>query len=188
MSNPVESFATVHTSTDIDEIAEIVRAIGRQQGQNAYYRVCYSLFKQLQDLILYTSNDLLRLYQPNDSGSTQSLHPAFDVVIFLQNTVEDLNSRAQRAQSSWEENYWSNCWLPRVCHNSPRPDHSTASFKQTGDTLLQFTLRHWLAQNHPWGRPNYVADGVYWPFWAKGGEWKRGERQFEQGIWDSTFS
>lgn len=89
-------------NTNMDEIAEIVRAIGQQQGQNAYYRVCYSLFKQLQDLVLHTSNDLLQLYHPNDSAWAQDLRPASDIAIFIQNTVEDLNSQAQRAQSSWE--------------------------------------------------------------------------------------
>jgi hypothetical protein len=49
----------------MDEIIEIVRRIGRQQGQNAYYRTCYTLLKQSQDLILETSNELLDLYHSN---------------------------------------------------------------------------------------------------------------------------
>jgi hypothetical protein len=32
----------------MDEIVEIVRQIGRQQGENAYYRACYGLLKHLQ--------------------------------------------------------------------------------------------------------------------------------------------
>jgi hypothetical protein len=35
----------------MDEIAEIVRVIRQQQGENSFYRVCYGLLKQLQDLV-----------------------------------------------------------------------------------------------------------------------------------------
>ena len=96
-------------TTNMDEIADIVRAIGQQQGQNSYYRVCYSFFKQLQDLIFHTSNDLLQIYHANDSASVQGLRPASDIAIILQNAVEDLNTQAQRAQSNWENFYQPNC-------------------------------------------------------------------------------
>ncbi len=42
----------------MNDIADIVRAIGQQQGEYAYYRACYSLFKQLQDLLAEVTEDL----------------------------------------------------------------------------------------------------------------------------------
>lgn len=45
----------------MDVIVEIVRRIGRQLGQNTYYRTCYTLLNISQDLILEASNKLLDL-------------------------------------------------------------------------------------------------------------------------------
>lgn len=52
----------------MDEIAEIVRHIGRQRGENVYYSACYALFKRLQALIEQSSDDLHRLYQLGTIG------------------------------------------------------------------------------------------------------------------------
>jgi hypothetical protein len=57
----------------MDEVVEIVRQIGRQQGQNAYYRTCYTLLKKTQDLILQTSNELLNLYHSNAFEEPESV-------------------------------------------------------------------------------------------------------------------
>ena len=88
--------------SDMDEIVRIVRAIGRQQGRNAYYRVCYGLLKQLQDLVLHTSNDLLRLYCPGGSVGERDLGPVSRIAVALRNTVDEYNARARTARSRWE--------------------------------------------------------------------------------------
>ncbi|EKV12560.1 hypothetical protein PDIG_43130 [Penicillium digitatum PHI26] len=47
----------------MEEISDIVRETGRQQTENSYYRTCYKLLKQLQDLVAQASDDLLCLPQ-----------------------------------------------------------------------------------------------------------------------------
>lgn len=86
-----------------EDIVEIVREIGRQQGQNAYYRACYLLLKQLQDSVLWASNDLLRLYYSNDSIPAQDFESVAEISACLRNAVHDLQSRARRAKMNWEE-------------------------------------------------------------------------------------
>lgn len=58
----------------MDEIVQIVREIGQQQAQNAYYRDCYALFKSLQDLMDQTFNDLQYLYQFDKLNSSYSVY------------------------------------------------------------------------------------------------------------------
>ena len=55
-------YFTYGSLAKMDEIADIVRQVGRQQGENAYYRACYALLKRLQELTSQASNDLLRLH------------------------------------------------------------------------------------------------------------------------------
>jgi hypothetical protein len=52
-------------------IADIVRAIGHQQGEYAYYRACYSLFKQLQDLVAEVAEDLNGLYESQQCNPSE---------------------------------------------------------------------------------------------------------------------
>ncbi|KAJ5111911.1 hypothetical protein NUU61_001541 [Penicillium alfredii] len=59
----------------MDEIEDIVRRIGRQQGENAYYRSCYVLLKQLQDAVGKAAEDLLRLHQSGAFLSFDDFHP-----------------------------------------------------------------------------------------------------------------
>lgn len=88
-----------------EDIVEIVREIGRQQCQNAYYRACYLLLKQLRDSVLCASNGLLRLYYSNDSIHAQDFEPVAEISARLRDAVYDLQSRARRAQMNWEEFY-----------------------------------------------------------------------------------
>jgi hypothetical protein len=88
----------------MDEIADIVRRIGRQQGENAYYRACYALLKRLQELTTQSSNDLLRLHQSGTFGSPEyRLYPAYEVVHELQNSAYELIDEACNAQAACEE-------------------------------------------------------------------------------------
>lgn len=58
----------------MEEIVGIVREIGRQQGRNAYYQECYLLLKQLQDSVMWASNNLLKLYHCNYDLTSSSDH------------------------------------------------------------------------------------------------------------------
>jgi hypothetical protein len=84
----------------MEDIIQIVRQIGRQQAQNAYYRDCYALFKLLQDLTDHTSNELQMLYKSGAKRSNNSVH---QVLLNFQNTICDLVERACEAQTECEE-------------------------------------------------------------------------------------
>lgn len=86
----------------MDDIAEIVRAIGRQQGHNVYYRQCYSQLKLLQDLVVETSNQLLYIYHAsNPFVSPDETESAGDIAINLRNTTQELLNKIQKAESEW---------------------------------------------------------------------------------------
>lgn len=88
----------------MDEIVEIVRQIGRQQGENAYYRACYGLLKRLQELIEQASEELLRHQQSGPPGSpSQSSDHAYRILWELQESTFDLVDQGCDAQSSCEE-------------------------------------------------------------------------------------
>ncbi|CAG7935660.1 unnamed protein product [Penicillium nalgiovense] len=84
----------------MEEIVQIVRQIGQQQAQNAYYRDCYALFKLLQDLTEHTFSELQRLYK---SGAERSNNPVHQVFRNFQNTICDLVERACEAQAECDE-------------------------------------------------------------------------------------
>ena len=83
----------------MDEIVQIIREIGQQQAQNAYFRDCYALFKLLQDLTDQTFNDLQSLYKSETLNSSYSVH---QVLWKLQNAICSLVERACEAQDVCE--------------------------------------------------------------------------------------
>ncbi|KAJ5365252.1 hypothetical protein N7517_008138 [Penicillium concentricum] len=88
----------------MEEIADIVRQIGRQQGENAYFRACYALFKHLQDKAREASEDLLRLHQSGTFGSSDDeFYAAYQVAQELRISVHDLVDQACKAQLACEE-------------------------------------------------------------------------------------
>ncbi|KAJ5938463.1 hypothetical protein N7466_001597 [Penicillium verhagenii] len=78
----------------------IIRELGRQRAQNAYYRDCYALFKSLQDLAEQTSNELRSIYKSDGDHSAYSVHR---VLWQLQNNVFGLIEQACEAQATCEE-------------------------------------------------------------------------------------
>jgi uncharacterized protein YaaR (DUF327 family) len=84
----------------MEDIVQIVRQIGQQQAQNAYYRDCYALFKLLQDLTEHTSNELQRLHKTGTERSNNSVHQELRN---FQNTICNLVERACEAQAECEE-------------------------------------------------------------------------------------
>ena len=87
----------------MDEIEDIVRRIGRQQGENAYYRSCYVLLKQLQDAVGQAAEDLLRLHQSGAFLSFDDFHPVSQIADDLRNSIHDLMCQERKAQLAWEE-------------------------------------------------------------------------------------
>lgn len=84
----------------MEDIVQIVRQIGQQQAQNAYYRDCYALFKLLQDLTEHTSNELQRLHKTGTERSNNSVH---QVLQNFQDTICTLVEKACQAQAECEE-------------------------------------------------------------------------------------
>ncbi|KAJ5471906.1 hypothetical protein N7539_008475 [Penicillium diatomitis] len=106
----------------MDEIVEIVRQIGRQQGGNAYYRACYGLLKHLQELVEQASDEMLRHQQIQilDQPS-QSLGDIYGTLPNLQESTFDLIDQACDAQTSREEFCPIDCRFS-ACHIFPRRD------------------------------------------------------------------
>ena len=90
---------------EMEEIVEIVRQIGRQQGQNAYYRTCYTLLYTSQDLIFEASNKLLDLYYSNKFEEPESVSTIADD---LRNDIHALIAREHRARPHWDAFFQSN--------------------------------------------------------------------------------
>lgn len=88
----------------MEEIVDIVRQIGRQQGENVYFRTCYALFKHLQDKAEQASQDLLHLHQSGGFGSSDDeFYPVYQVAQELQASVHELTDQALKAQLACEE-------------------------------------------------------------------------------------
>jgi hypothetical protein len=88
----------------MDEIAQIVRDIGQQQGENVYLRACYAILKRLQELTEQTSDDLDRLHQASFVDSPEeAFRPVYHTVCELQTSVFALIDQACNAESACEE-------------------------------------------------------------------------------------
>ncbi|KAK9846684.1 hypothetical protein MYU51_001931 [Penicillium brevicompactum] len=88
----------------MEEIADIVRQIGRQQGENVYLRTCYALFKHLQDKADEAREDLLRLHQSGASASFEDeFSSVYHVAQELRTSVHAFVDQARHAQSACEE-------------------------------------------------------------------------------------
>ncbi|CAG8175915.1 unnamed protein product [Penicillium salamii] len=88
----------------MEEIVNIVRQIGRQQGENVYFRACYALVKHLQDKTEQASEELIRLHQSGAFGSSDDeFYPVYRIAQELQASVHNLADQARKAQSACEE-------------------------------------------------------------------------------------
>ncbi|KAJ6056974.1 uncharacterized protein N7446_007872 [Penicillium canescens] len=92
----------------MDEIAEVVRHIGRQQAENACYRTCYALLKQLQDLVVEASENLIRLHQADRTLSADDdLYAVYQIAEKMRGSVRDLLAQAHNARTTYED----------ICHS-----------------------------------------------------------------------
>jgi nitrate/nitrite-specific signal transduction histidine kinase len=89
----------------MEEIAEIVREIGRQQGENAYYRACYYYLKQLQDSVSQASDDLCQFYQETTFNPSCDIWLAHQVAENLRWSVYILAEQERKAQLALMELY-----------------------------------------------------------------------------------
>ena len=86
----------------MDEILELVSQIGRQQGQNTYYRTCYFFLKDLQDLILHILRRLDNLLR-GQYATSPGADTAIAIVTDLRRSVDSLRMRKYKSSLSWKE-------------------------------------------------------------------------------------
>jgi histone H3/H4 len=86
----------------MDDIVELVRQIGHQQGQNTYYRICYSLLKELQEHI---QNSLGRLAKKRSRRlmPNQDMDTAAAIAIGLRSAAISIRMRQERARIDWKD-------------------------------------------------------------------------------------
>lgn len=82
----------------MNDIADIVRAIGQQQGEYAYYRACYSLFKQLQDLVADVAEDLDGLYKSQQSNCSEGFSAVSRVAENFRSSVQSISAQEKNAR------------------------------------------------------------------------------------------
>lgn len=91
----------------MDDIEFIVREIGRQQGKNAYYRICYNLFKQLQEIVAHSSEKLILLNYEKTPLSPEKRHAVCHIVEHLRLSVKKLIDHKHRAHSDLEDLFFA---------------------------------------------------------------------------------
>jgi hypothetical protein len=82
----------------MDNIADIVRAIGQQQGEYAYYRSCYSLFKQLQEMVAEATEDLNGLYERQQCNHSEGYSAVSRVAESFRLSVQSISSQEKNAR------------------------------------------------------------------------------------------
>lgn len=82
----------------MDDIADIVRAIGQQQGEYAYYRACYSLFKQLQDVVAEVTEDLITLHESQQCNPSEGFSAVSRVAENFRLSVQSISSQEKNAR------------------------------------------------------------------------------------------
>jgi hypothetical protein len=84
----------------MSDISDIARAIGHQQGEYAYYRACYSLFKQLQDLVADMKEDLKTLHENRQSNSSEGLLEVSQLADHFHSSVQSISAQENNARSA----------------------------------------------------------------------------------------
>lgn len=84
----------------MSDIADIVRAIGQQQGEYAYYRVCYSLLKRLQDTVAEVIEDLVKLHETPSINPSEGFSSAYKIAEQLRVSVQNASTHERHARSA----------------------------------------------------------------------------------------
>lgn len=82
----------------MDDITQIVRAIGQQQGEYAYYRACYSLFKQLQEVVAEVTEDLDGLHASQQYNPSEGFSAVSRAAEHFRLSVQSISSREKNAR------------------------------------------------------------------------------------------
>lgn len=72
----------------------LIREIGWHRARNSLYRRCYTLLKQLQDIVEQAVDDFLR---------QKGANPGRDVAVRLQQKLEELAHCRKEALEAWND-------------------------------------------------------------------------------------
>ena len=83
----------------------LIREIGWHRGKNCFYRACYSLLKELQEVTEQAADDLLCLYDskhPLPQGRP-GYRRVTDIATKLRQNLANFTYRESEASKSWDE-------------------------------------------------------------------------------------
>lgn len=88
---------------------DLIREISWHRGKNRFYRACYSLLKELQEVAEQATDDLLLLYHSERSLPQRGVgyRPVTDIATKLQQDLANFTYRESEASDSWNE-LWNN--------------------------------------------------------------------------------
>jgi hypothetical protein len=86
----------------MDEIVELVRRIGRQQGRNAYYRVCYCLLKEMQERIKHILHRRLHFLYTEDTIPRLNSNTVIAIALDLHDATKSIRLRQKKAFLDWK--------------------------------------------------------------------------------------
>lgn len=88
---------------------DLIREISWHRSKNRFYRACYSLLKELQEVTEQATDDLLLLYHSERSLPQRRVgyRPVTDIATKLQQDLANFTYRESEASDSWNE-LWNN--------------------------------------------------------------------------------
>ena len=88
---------------------DLIREISWHRSKNRFYRACYSLLKELQEVTEQATDDLLLLYHSERSLPQRRVgyRPVTDIATKLQQDLANFTYRESEACDSWNE-LWNN--------------------------------------------------------------------------------
>ena len=88
---------------------DLIREISWHRSKNRFYRACYSLLKELQEVTEQATDDLFLLYHSERSLSQRRVgyRPVTDITTKLQQDLANFTYRESEASDSWNE-LWNN--------------------------------------------------------------------------------
>lgn len=83
---------------------DLIREISWHRGRNCFYRACYQLLKELQEVVSEAVELLLSLYHLNPSAFSQNNYsPVTDIAFRMQEILRTLSDRESEALNDWHD-------------------------------------------------------------------------------------
>ncbi|KAH1355724.1 hypothetical protein KXX35_008580 [Aspergillus fumigatus] len=83
---------------------DLIREISWHRGRNRFYRACYQLLKELQEVVSEVTDVLLGLYHFTPSPFAQiDYSPVTDIAFRMQEILRTLSDRESEALNAWND-------------------------------------------------------------------------------------